>query len=449
MIRLISSNHHFVVLVLFSLLISSCNTSNHLREHIQQHQNKHLQQRQQTQDPYAYQIFGVLIIFVATILLWYNERRQAITEYRLNEAKRQCTSVSSLEANPNLNNQLIHTSGRTTTNDLVVDAAFGVSLKDCITLNRVVEMYQWVRKTKEENNSTVYYYVKEWSAIFHSDCDEEHSNNKNYWIVESETQFNKNVRLGAYLMSYSLALQITEERIHMHIRNALNTANFYGFKKGFICYENSELYIYFQQQKGVQTLNDLRVSFFARKTGPTTVITYLQNDEFTPFVFQDRYNQTVARDQNFLNQDHSQFKCTDCCCYCCNSFRSAEIPLTDINWIYQSILTLDEVFQQKVDQNQFTTTSLRLGGYIIMGVGFGVIIFPVAGLLQAFPLMGNFLAQITGYIFLIVSLIISIPFTLLVIAFAWLFHHPKYGFALIGLSALITTGIYLYIKYLS
>ncbi|CAK86020.1 unnamed protein product (macronuclear) [Paramecium tetraurelia] len=458
MIRLISSNHNFVVLVLLSLLISSCNTSNHLRGHIEQHQNKHLSSRRASQNPYVDFIVGFFLIFGAIALLWYNERRLLL--YNLTNLDRQSQNIDQMKQRNNALHesqykQLINSHqwqrfiyiiliGETTTNDLVVDAAFGLSLKDCVKLDRVVEMYQWVRKTKEENNTTVYYYVQEWNTTFHSDCGEGHFNNKNYWIVEQETQINMNVRLGAYLMSKSLAEQTNaKESIPMNLHNAQVVANFYGYEKGFTNYEANEQYIYFQQNKGAITMNDLRVSFNASKTGPTTVITYQQNDTFTPFVFQDKFNQTLARDQNFENLDNVEFNCANCCCFICKYFRSIEKPITEINWIYESILTLDQVFQKKADENQCTTTLQRLGGYTIMGVGFWFIFSPITFIVSVLPFIGNFLAQIT------VSFTISIPFSILIIAFAWLFYHPKYGFALMGLSALIGAGIYFYIKYQS
>lgn len=37
-------------------------------------------------------------------------------------------------------------------------------------------MYQWIRKSREENKRTVYYYVQEWSSVFHSDCGDGHYN---------------------------------------------------------------------------------------------------------------------------------------------------------------------------------------------------------------------------------------------------------------------------------
>jgi hypothetical protein len=75
-----------------------------------------------------------------------------------------------------------------------------------------------------------------------------------------------------------------------------------------------------------------------------------------------------------------------------------------------------------------------------------MIFYPILWLISWFPLIGNFLATITGFVFFLVSLIISIPFSTLTIAFARLFYHAKYGVALILLSGAIGTGIYFYLK---
>ncbi|CAD8166093.1 unnamed protein product [Paramecium octaurelia] len=444
MLRLTQSNHGIVVFTLFALLISSCDAINHLRGHIEEPQNKHLYSSHSKGNPITAVIIGFLCVFGAFAMLWYNERRQAITEYRLDQAKKQCTSVNSAEVNPNTNHQLVHTNGESKTSDLVVDAAFGLSMKDCIKLVRTVEMYQWVRKSREENKRTVYYYVQEWSSTFHSDCGDGHYNDKSKWIVEQETQVNLNVRIGAYLMSKSLAEQTNaRESIPMAVNNAQAVSNFYGFSKGFQNYEANGQYIYFQQNRGTVSMNDLRVSFDAARTGPATVVSQQYNDTFTPFVIHDKFEQTLARDENLEDMSLS---CTTCCCFCCKLCRALEKPLTQIDWIFETIMTQNQVFKQKAEENACITWAQRIGGYILMGIGFCLIFSPISWLVSWFPLVGNFLASITGFIFFLVSFIISIPFSLLTIAFAWLFYHPKYGIALIALSGLVSAGIYFYIK---
>ncbi|CAD8167720.1 unnamed protein product [Paramecium pentaurelia] len=444
MVRLSQSNHSFVVFTLFALLISSCNAINHLRGHIEEHQNKHLYSSHSKGNPITAVIIGFLCVFGAFAMLWYNERRQAITEYRLEQAKKQCTSVNSAEVNPNTNHQLVHTNGESKTQDLVVDAAFGLSMKDCIKLVRTVEMYQWVRKSREENKRTVYYYVQEWSSTFHSDCGDGHYNDKSKWIVEQETQVNLNVRIGAYLISKSLAEQTNaNESIPMAMNNAQAVSNFYGYSKGFQNFEANGQYIYFQQNRGTVTMNDLRVSFDAARTGPTTVVSQQYNDTFTPFVIHDKFEQTLARDENLEDMELS---CATCCCICCKLCRALEKPLTQIDWIFESIMTQNQVFKKKAEENACITLAQRIGGYVLMGIGFCLIFSPISWLVSLIPLLGNFLASITGFVFFLVSFIISIPFSLLTIAFAWLFYHPKYGIALIALSGLIGAGIYFYIK---
>ncbi|CAD8157753.1 unnamed protein product [Paramecium pentaurelia] len=443
MFRLSSQSHNFIVFSIFALLISSCQAINNLKGHIEGRHNRHFYSNDQKDNPIIAIIIGVLVIFGASALLWYNERRQAITEYRLEQAKKQCISVNSSEVNPNTNHQLIHINGESRTSELVEDAAFGLSLKDCIKLVRKVEMYQWVRKSRK-NRRVGYYYVQEWSSTFHSDCDEEHNNDKSKWILEEQIKVNQNVRIGAYLMSKSLAEQTNaNENILMFSNNAQAVSNFYKYSQGFQDFEANGPYIYFQQNKGTVTLNDLRVSFDAARTGPTTVVSQQDYDSFTPFIIHDKFEQTLTRDENL---EDLQLSCTTCFCICCKLCRSLEKPLIQIDWIFESTLTLNQVFQNQAEENACITLGNRIAGYVVMGIGFCMIFSPITWLLSWFPMIGTFLASFTGFIFFLVSFIISIPFSLLTIAFAWLIYHPKYGIALIALSGLISAGIYFYIK---
>ncbi|CAD8128313.1 unnamed protein product [Paramecium sonneborni] len=443
MIRYYQQYHSFFAFATFSLLISSCNAINHLREHIQKYQNKHFRSTHQEEIPYVAFIFGFLVIFWAFITLWYNERRYSITWFRLEQTKKLCISINSAEVNPNTNNQLIHINGESKTNDQIVDAAFGLQMKDCIKLVRKVEMYQWVQKSRSNKRSgRTIYYVQEWSSFFHSECTDEHSNDQSKWIVEEETQTNLNVRLGAYLISKSLAEQTeAKESLIMFMNNQQAVANYFGQQKGFQNFEANGEYIYFQQNKGAVTLNDLRVSFNAARTGPTTIVSQQNNDSFTPFIIHDNFEQTLAGQQNLENV---QISCLNFCCVCCKYCKA--VDFTEINWIFESILTKDQVFQSCVQELEYITMIFRIIGNLLMGLGFCMIFSPIWWLISLFPLVGFFLASFSGFIFFLVSLIISIPFSLLIMGLAQLFYNPKQGIVFIALCCVIGAGIFFYIQ---
>ncbi|CAD8183390.1 unnamed protein product [Paramecium pentaurelia] len=441
--RFIQSNHILIELILLSILIPSCYSSNNLRRHIEWHQIEHQSTSfSQVENTICY-IFGFISMILALSILWHNERRNAITEYRLEEAKKLCTSVNSLEVNPNTNNQLIHTNGLSQTSDLIVDAAFGLTLKDCVKLVRTVEMYLWVViESQNDDGSTSVSVFQEWSTDFCENCGT-CKNDKTKWIVEKETQINQNVRIGAYLMSKSLALQTNaNQSIIMTNNNAQAAAYFYGYSKGFENFEPNGKYLYFQQNKGTLTMNDLRVSFDYSKTGPTTVVSQQYNDSFTSFVVHDKFDETVARDINF---DQMQFSFVNCCCCCCKFFRAIDQPLTEIDWIFDSIMTQNQVFKKKINYDACVALIKRILAYLIMGIAFSLLFYPNSWVVSLSPLVGYFLASLTGYVYILASFIITIPINVLIIGCVWLRYQPKQGIAFIVFSALIGVAISYYI----
>ncbi|CAD8084742.1 unnamed protein product [Paramecium primaurelia] len=441
--RFIQSNHRLIELILLSILIPQCNSSNNLRRHIQWHQIEHEPTSfSQVENTICY-IFGFISMILALSILCHNERKNAITEYRLEEAKKLCTSVNSLEVNPNTNNQLIHINGLSQTSDLIVDAAFGLTLKDCVKLVRTVEMYIWVvTYTENEDGTTSASFSQEWSTDFSENCGS-CKNDKTKLIVEQETQINKNVHIGAYLMSKSLALQTNaNQSIVMTNNNAQVAANFYGYSRGFENFEPNGKYLYFEQNKGTLTINDLRVSFNYSKTGPTTVVSQQNNDSFTSFVVHDKFDETVARDINF---DQMQFSFVNCCCCCCKFFRAIDHPLTEIDWIFDSILTQNQAFQKKINYDTCVALIKRILAYLIMGFSFSLLFYPNSWVVSLSHLVGYFLDSLTGYVYILASFIITIPINLLIIGCVWLRYQPKQGIAFIVFSALIGVAIFYYI----
>ncbi|CAD8069285.1 unnamed protein product [Paramecium primaurelia] len=429
--------------------IYTTNGTQHLRDHIDN--KKHLSSSSHGGgSPIAAIFFGGLFIVGAFCMLWYNERRQAITEYRINQAYKECTSVNSAEINPNTNNKLIHTNGQSHTNSLIIDDIFGLKLSDCVKLIRTVEMFQWVRRSRQENNRTTYYYEQIWSSTFHAEVGDGYFNDQSKWIVQAQDQINENVYVGAYLLTKSLAEQTdANEIINLTTEHAQNVAKYFQNQRIFQHFDAQGKEMYFQQEKGRIINNDLRVSFRAARIGPTTVVSQQQNNTFTPFIIHDKYEQTLNQDgENIENSNpFGILSCCCCCCLCCCQLcKAIEQPLSELNLLYQVILTQQQVFKKLAEEYACLTLCQRITGYILMGFGFYLIFYPVTWVVSIIPLIGEFLAAITGFAFFLVSFLISIPFSILTIALAWLFYHPKYGIALIALSGLIGTAIYFYLK---
>ena len=102
------------------------------------------------------------------------------------------------------------------------------------------------------------------------------------------------------------------------------------------------------------------------------------------------------------------------------------------------------------------TTLTRLGGWLLIGYGVYLFFSPISIIISYFPLLGEFLAAVTSFIFAIVvnimhniyfkkSFIVGTVITMFAIAIAWIWYRPLIGFALLGLGIAVLGLLYIYI----
>lgn len=96
-------------------------------------------------------LFFPIIILAGSYLLYWNERGVIIQRKALGEGSKVVIGHDdTAEINDDLDGELIHFSGKATTDYLVYDTIFGVGLDDdFLKVRRTVEMYQWVEELKE------------------------------------------------------------------------------------------------------------------------------------------------------------------------------------------------------------------------------------------------------------------------------------------------------------
>ncbi len=116
---------------------------------------------------------GIILFFVGTGLLYWNEGNFIKTRNLIYEAAAAMVSVDNIDKlDASLNGKLIHATAEATTKEVLHDEEFGVNL-NAIALNRDVEYYQWVEDKSEETRDkvgggketiTTYTYRKEWTS---------------------------------------------------------------------------------------------------------------------------------------------------------------------------------------------------------------------------------------------------------------------------------------------
>ena len=168
--------------------------------------------------------FGLFLIFAGTALLWWNEGNFVETGDALNEARavtQELGDITKLDSSKN--GQLVHATGPVETKDMLSDPVFGFSI-NAIRLERKVEFYQWVEKSKTETKKklgggeekvTTYTYAKEWVSKPVDSSQFRDPNaprlNRNFAIanVENFKAQADNVTFGAYRLPGFLINSIT------------------------------------------------------------------------------------------------------------------------------------------------------------------------------------------------------------------------------------------------
>ncbi|MDO4569422.1 MAG: TMEM43 family protein [Planctomycetia bacterium] len=159
-------------------------------------------------------LIGIVLVIIATALLFWNEGR-LIKRYRaLDQAEGECIEVSANVVNKVNEGALVYLTGSAKTDDVLSDPIFGVSTP-AIHLVRRVEMYQWEETSSTstttqvgggEKSETTYSYSKVWSAshIDSSAFKQSGHDNPATFPYEGQSFVAKNVRLGAFSLSPSL-----------------------------------------------------------------------------------------------------------------------------------------------------------------------------------------------------------------------------------------------------
>lgn len=102
-------------------------------------------------------VFGPLLFFCTCVCIWFNEKRAAIDSRRLKLAASICevVDVNSQASADFQNGKLVYACGQTKTNNIIRDSVSGVMSPNLIKINRYVEVLEWRRHTRREDDRDV------------------------------------------------------------------------------------------------------------------------------------------------------------------------------------------------------------------------------------------------------------------------------------------------------
>ncbi|MFW6161517.1 MAG: TMEM43 family protein [Planctomycetota bacterium] len=344
-------------------------------------------------------LVGVVLFLGSFVLLFWNEGRAVRDARRLAEGASATVSLPEATPDPANDGKLVHVTGEATTDETVTDPVFGVSAQG-IQLRRKVEAYQWEEEKRRRRRKklgggtktvTTYDYDKTWSErpIDSSDFRKPTGHENPPMQYRSETVLADRVALGGFRLPESLIrkvpkaepLPVNANDVPDDIRQKVKPSG-----QG----------LYIGANPASPAVGDHRIAFSVVKPQVVSLIAQQAGDTFQPY--------------------------------------QAEVGGT-IEMLEAGTRSADAMFEAAKARSRTMTWILRLGGFIAMAVGLGLIANPLVVVADVVPFLGDLLGLGVALFAGLVALCLS----LVTIAVAWLFYRPLLGVLLIvlGVGALL------------
>ena len=387
-------------------------------------------------------LFGIVLFIAGSILLWWNEGNFVKTQVALKEAQGVTQELENINTvDTSRSGELVHATGTATTEDILEDPIFGISV-NAIRFSRDVEYYQWIEDSHTEKKQKLgggeeeiitYSYRKGWlnhpvdSSRFHD------SSNHNTVLASNVEGFSvqaKNVTFGAYRLpdflvssisgSESLSVQLSEEvlaKLNQQIAPpgslpippptpAPPVQGMLQFDEnapigsmdgnppqwlGMVHVNGSTVYL--GDNPASPSIGDVRVSF--KQTKPSNEVSIVA--KLVGYTF-ERY--TAANGKT-------------------------------VGMLVMGTKSAENMYESAHASNAMMTWLLRVGGVFLVCMGLGMIIAPLSVLASVVPLVGKIVGFGTG----VFSTLFGLSWSLMIIALAWLFYRPLIGIILLAAAA--------------
>jgi hypothetical protein len=341
-------------------------------------------------------LIGPLLVIVAIGLLWWNEGRAVQAIVGLGDATRAMIEAPADPVSPANEGKLVHVVGPATAQAKIADPDVGPTFVGQVAVARTVEMYQWRQKEEShsQNNTggsqtttTTDTYSKDWSAdaIDSSAFKHPEGHTNPPMNFKSARWAASDAKLGGFTLD-TTTLGLVDPS------TALTPDAPAGWTRAGDAYIKGDA--------AAPKIGDMRVSYRGLASGETlSVLAAQSSGGFAPFVTPNGYRIDLVADGSEPAATMIANK------------KQAEATLT---WI------------------------LRGAGTVLMFVGFMLFLGPLSTLASVLPFLGGIVRGAAAAI----SLVITLPLTLVVIALAWLGHRPLIGGGLLLVAAGLFYGLW-------
>ena len=338
-------------------------------------------------------VIGILLVGGAGVLQFWNEGRTLRQQQMLEAGRAEVVSIRASAAS-DYGNRLVHLSDELDAEGQLVDPEFN-QLADGLGLRRKVEMFQWRerKETREETSvggskttRTIYRYEQDWdddlidSSRF---AEPEGHGNPQAMPFQGREWRAETVRLGGLDLAPAVINAVDGWRpmAVQSDRLPANLAATFSVDDGVLT-----------TVSGSPRIGDLRVRFMRLPEGPLSVVARLSGNELQPDLRDQGSLLLVERGQHSAQV----------------LFDRAESRNAGIGWM------------------------LRLAGFVVMWVGFGLVLAPLAVFADVIPAFG----RLTRWLSALIGGVLSALISFVAIASGWLYHRPwLLGLLLIAIAA--------------
>ena len=358
---------------------------------------------------------GFVLIAVATWLLWWNEGRTFKTAGAIGEAELVTQDVPDISrVNPALEGKVIHATGRATTQEVLRDPVFGVSI-NAISLKREAEFFQWKEDSRKESRKklgggeetvTTYTYSREWvsrpidSANFH---DPDYRNrNTTLANVEDSTTWANTVTFGAYTLpdflkhSIGGAQPMTLQSVD--VRSVAGLMNTERPASNMVHVSGSTVYL--GKNPGYPQIGDVRVTFKQTPPADVSIIAQVIRNTFEPFTASNGY--TFSR-------------------------------------LTMGTAGMAKMFEGARSDNAILAWVLRVIGVLLAVGGLRMVFRILSVIADVIPILGTIVGAGTGF----VAFVLGLAWSLVVIAIAWVRFRPLVAGGLIAVAVALLVMSYI------
>ena len=347
-------------------------------------------------------VFGAVLFLASFPVLFINEGCAVKDHKRLAEAREAAVELTSPVVLTENEGRLVVTSGEATTDEEVRDPYFQVQVA-ALRLERRAEMYQWKEETStkkrknvggSETRETEYRYKKAWSQSLISSSNfkrsQGHENPTSMPVKSADFQAEV-IQLGEFRLPAELARKISDDQDIV-----LTEEDFAKLSEEdrarFKLHDGG---LYLGSNPDSPAIGDVRVRFEQVKPTVVTVRSEQQGSSFAPWM----------------------------------SSNGGEV-----HEIRMGALSADQMNEKAVTAAKFRTWAVRLGGFLIMGMGLATIVGPLAVLGDVIPFVGSLVRGASGVVAFALAGVLSLS----VIAIAWFTYRPMLSIPLLVVAGALT-----------